>query len=96
MTLETFPYDVADTFRDREEMALYLDATIEENGMDAGMIANALGAIARAQGMTDVAEKAGLGRTSLYKALTADGRPTLDTVARVAAALGLRLTFRAA
>jgi probable addiction module antidote protein len=96
MTLETYPYDVADYIRDRQEAAAYLDACIEESDGDVGFIAKALGDIARAQGMTDVAHKAGLGRQSLYKALSYEGKPTLETVCKVAEVLGLRLTFKAA
>lgn len=96
MTLQLHDYDVANHLRTREEMAAYLDASVEESAGDIGIIASALGDIARAQGMTDVAEKAGLGRQSLYKALSSEGRPTLETVYKVADVLGLRLTFKAA
>lgn len=96
MTLQLRDYDVANHLRTREEMAAYLDASVEESAGDIGTIASALGDIARAQGMTDVAEKAGLGRQSLYKALSSEGRPTLETVYKVADVLGLRLTFKAA
>jgi len=96
MTIELHGYDAADYLITPEHMAAYLDATIEESDGDIGLIANALGTIARAQGMTDVAHKAGLGRQSLYKALSSEGKPTLETVYKVAEVLGLRLTFKAA
>lgn len=90
------PWDAADFLRDPDDMAAYLDATIEEFDADPAAIAHALGAIARARGMSDVAERAGLGRTSLYKALSAEGNPGFATIARVAEVLGLRLTFKVA
>ena len=70
-------------------MAAYLEAALEEN--DPALIAAALGDIARAKGMSDVAREAGLGRESLYKALSPDGNPEFSTVLKVVKALGLRL-----
>ena len=70
-------------------MAEYLEAALAEG--DAAVVAAALGDIARAQGMTEVARRAGLGRESLYKALSAKGNPELATVLRVVRALGLGL-----
>ena len=72
----------------------YLDAAFEDG--DPALVAAALGDIARAAGMTGVARKAGLGRESLYKALSRDGNPELSTVLRVVDALGLRLKPEAA
>ena len=89
----TSPYDVAEHLRTREEMAAYLEASIEEAGGDAAFVAKALGDIARARGMAQVASDAGLSRESLYKALSGDRNPTFDTVLRVVGALGLK--FRA-
>ncbi|NDC62123.1 MAG: putative addiction module antidote protein, partial [Betaproteobacteria bacterium] len=66
----TTPYDVADHLRTREEMALYLEACLAEANGDAAFIAKALGDIARAKGMSQVAKDAGLSRESLYKALS--------------------------
>lgn len=88
---KTTPYDVADHLRTPEEMAAYLDAWLEEAPEDAAGIARALGDIARAKGMTQVAKEAGLSRESLYRALSADGNPSFATVLKVARALGLRL-----
>ncbi|MEO7793790.1 MAG: addiction module antidote protein [Thermoanaerobaculia bacterium] len=82
-------WDAADGLTSEAEMAAYLEAALEDG--DAALIAAALGDIARAKGMTDVARKAGLGRESLYKALSPAGNPELATVLRVVAALGLRL-----
>ena len=91
----TSPYDVAQHLRTPEEMAAYLEASIEEADGDAAFIAKALGDIARAKGMSQVASDAGLSRESLYKALSGDRNPTLDTVLRVVGALGLKLRAEA-
>ncbi len=88
---KTLSYDVAEQLRTPEEMALYLDACIEESGGDAAFIAKALGDIARAQGMTKVAEGAGLSRESLYKSLSGERVPDFSTVLKVIKALGLKL-----
>ncbi len=85
------PYDVAEHLRTPEEMAAYLDACMEEAGDDAAFVAKALGDIVRARGMTQIACDAGRSRESLYKALSGDRNPRLDTVLRVVGALGLRL-----
>jgi probable addiction module antidote protein len=88
---KTLPYDVAEHLRTPEEMALYLDACIEESGGDAAFIAKALGDIARAQGMSKVAEGAGLSRESLYKSLSGERVPDFSTVLKVMKSLGLKL-----
>ena len=90
------PYDVAEHLRTPEEMAAYLDAWFDEAPDDAAGIAKALGDIARAKGMSQVAKDAGLSRESLYRALSADGNPSFATVLKVARALGVRLHARAA
>ncbi len=87
----TTPYDVAEHLRTPAEMAAYLDASIEEANGDAAFIAKALGDIARAKGMSQVARDTGLSRESLYKALSGDRAPTFDTVLKVIEALGLKL-----
>lgn len=87
----TTRYDTSEHLRTPEEMAAYLDACLEEADGDAAFIANALGNIARAEGMTQVAAKAGLSRESLYKALSGDRNPAFGTVLKVISALGLRL-----
>lgn len=84
------PYDVAEHLRTPEEMAAYLDAWLEEAPDDVAGIARALGDIARAKGMTQVAKDAGLSRESLYRALSADGNPSFATVLKVARALGVK------
>jgi probable addiction module antidote protein len=88
---KTLAYDVAEQLRTPEEMAAYLDAWLEEAPNDAAGIARALGDIARARGMTQVARDAGLSRESLYKALSKNGNPSFATVLKVARALGVRL-----
>ena len=85
---ETFPWDVVDHLVTDQDMEAYLDAAFEDG--DPAVIAAALGDVARARGMSDVAQAAGLGRASLYKALSADGHPELATVLKVMRALGLR------
>lgn len=93
---KTTPYDVAEHLRTPEEMAAYLDAWLEEAPDDAAGIAQALGNIARAKGMSQVAKDAGLSRESLYRALSAEGNPSFATVLKVAKALGVKLHAEAA
>jgi probable addiction module antidote protein len=93
---KTIPYDIAEQLRTQAEMAAYLDAWLSEAPEDVAGIARALGDIARAKGMTQVARDTGLSRESLYKALSEDGNPSLMTVLKVAKALGLRLHAKAA
>jgi len=92
----TTPYDIADHLRTPEEMAAYLEACLEEANGDAAFIAKALGDIARAKGMSQVAREAGLSRESLYKSLSGDRSPSFDTILKVTRALGLRLHAEAA
>lgn len=87
----TIPYDVAQQLRTPEEMAAYLDAWLTEAPDDIAGITRALGDIARAKGMSEVARESGLSRESLYKALSASGNPSFATVLKVARALGFRL-----
>lgn len=96
MKTKTTPYDVAEHLRSPEEMAAYLDAWLEEAPDDAAGIARALGDIARAKGMTQVAKDAGLSRESLYRALSSEGNPSFATVLKVARALGVKLHAEAA
>ena len=88
---KTVTYDVAEQLRTPEEMAAYLDAWLTEAPDDAAGIARALGEIARAKGMSQVARDAGLSRESLYKALSENGNPSFATILKVARALGVRL-----
>src|SRR5215210_2628709 len=86
---ETRPWDAAELLATEEDMAAYLEAALEES--DPALVAAVLGDIARAKGMTQIAREAGLGRESLYKALSADGNPEFATILKVIRALGLRL-----
>ena len=92
----TSRYDVAEHLRTPKEMAAYLEACLEEAGGDASFIAKALGDIARAKGMAQVARDTGLSRESLYKALSGERNPGFDTILKVVAALGLKLHAEAA
>ncbi|MSP38447.1 MAG: putative addiction module antidote protein [Deltaproteobacteria bacterium] len=93
---KTVPYDVAEQLRTPEEMAAYLDAWLTDFPDDVAGITRALGDIARAKGMSQVARQTGLSRESLYKALSANGNPSFATVIKVATVLGLRLHAEAA
>lgn len=84
-------YDVAEYLDTPEEMAAYLEAAMEEADGDAAFIARALGDIARAKGMTQIARESGLSRESLYKALSGDRNPEFGTILKVINALGLKL-----
>lgn len=92
---QTSRYDVAEHLRTPAEMAAYLEACLEEANGDASFVAKALGDIARAKGMTQVARDSGLSRENLYKALSGERTPGFDTILEVVAALGLRLHARA-
>jgi probable addiction module antidote protein len=89
----TRPWDAAEHLETDEDMVAYLEAALESG--DASLIAAALGDIARAKGMTEIAREAGLGRESLYKALSPEGNPEFATVLKVVRALGLRLHAKA-
>ena len=87
----TVVYDVAKQLRTPKEMAAYLEAWLVEAPDDAAGISRALGDIARAKGMSQVAKDAGLSRESLYRALSAEGNPSFATILKVTSALGIRL-----
>ncbi|MFC1628557.1 addiction module antidote protein [Gemmatimonadota bacterium] len=89
----TRPWDAAEHLETDEDMVLYLEAALESG--DASLVAAALGDIARAKGMTEIAREAGLGRESLYKALSPEGNPEFATVLKVVRALGLKLHAKA-
>jgi probable addiction module antidote protein len=90
---KTRPWDAAEYLETEEDMVAYLEAALEES--DASLVAAALGDIARAKGMTAIARETGLGRESLYKALSPEGNPELATVLKVVRSLGLRLHAKA-
>ena len=85
----TKPFDAADYLKTEDDMLAYLEAAFEED--DPRVVAAALGDIARAKGMSQVAREAGLGRESLYKSLSSEGNPELGTVMRVMRSLGMSL-----
>ncbi|HEY3515561.1 MAG TPA: addiction module antidote protein [Gammaproteobacteria bacterium] len=87
-------YDTADYLKTEDDVAAYLEAIMEEAGDDAALVAHALGTVARARGMVQLAKDTGLTREGLYKALSADGNPSFGTVLKVMKALGLRLEPR--
>ncbi|MCY3820858.1 MAG: putative addiction module antidote protein [Gammaproteobacteria bacterium] len=76
----TAPYDIAKHLRTREEMAAYLEASIDESGGNATFVANALGDIARAKGMAQAASDVGLSEESLHKALSGERNPSFETI----------------
>jgi probable addiction module antidote protein len=93
---KTTRYDIAEHLRTPEEMAAYLGACLEDADGNAAFIAKALGDIARAKGMAQVARDSGLSRESLYKALSGERSPDFDTILKVVEALGLKLHAEAA
>jgi len=90
-TIKLRKWDSAEHLKTEEDMELYLQACMEEAGDDAAFIAKALGNIARAKGMSQLAKDTGLGRESLYKALSGEGNPSFGTILKVMHALGMTL-----
>ncbi len=84
-------WDSAEYLKTDEDMVGYLEACLDEAGDDAAFIAKALGTIARAKGMAQLANETGLGRESLYKALSGEGNPSFATILKVMSALGIKL-----
>jgi probable addiction module antidote protein len=91
--LKTTPWDSAAYLKTDDDVAEYLEAVFEDG--DPTLVAHALGIVARSKGMAKVAREAGLGRESLYRALSADGNPELATILKVLRALGLKLKVAA-
>jgi probable addiction module antidote protein len=89
MAVKLTRWDTAEHLHDAADCDAYLDACIEEG--DAALVAHALGVIARARNMSQLARETGLTREGLYKALSRDGNPSLDTIMRAARSLGYRL-----
>jgi len=97
MSAEIFaPYDSADYLDTEEAIAAYLEAALEEAEQDPALFARALGVVARARNMSQLAKDAGVTREGLYKALSPDGNPSFATVMKVTRALGLKLSVTAA
>ncbi|MCF4124880.1 addiction module antidote protein [Methylobacterium sp. SyP6R] len=94
MPLETLPHDTAEHLRTDEDVALYIEAVLEDG--DPALIRDAIGIVARARGMSQIAREAGLSRESLYKALSQSGNPSFETVRAVLQALGLQLSVKRA
>ena len=91
MTIKLTKWDSAEHLKSDEDIAAYLDACFEEAGDDAAFITHALGVVARAKGMTQLAKQTGLGRESLYKALSGEGNPSFATILKVMNALGVQI-----
>jgi probable addiction module antidote protein len=91
--LRTTPFDAAEYLDDERTIVAYLNEVLAEG--DPSAVMAALGTVARARGMAKLARSTGLGRESLYKALSSDGNPSFRTVLNVAAALGYRFTVSA-
>lgn len=94
MTVETRPWDTSEHLDTPEAIAAYLEAVLEER--DPSLFTHALGQVARARGMSQIAADAGLSREALYRALSRDGDPRLSTLSAVMKALGVRLTVEPA
>jgi probable addiction module antidote protein len=94
MTLKTIPWNSADFLDTPEAITDYIEAAFEDG--DPTVITHALGVVARAKGMSQLARDAGVTREALYKALTSDGDPKLSTFIGVLKALGMKLTAQAA
>ena len=90
--MELRPFDPANYLETEEDILYYLEAAMEGN--DPKHIASALGDVARSKGMSEVAKKSGLGRQSLYRALSEEGNPTLETLISVLNTLGFELTIQ--
>ena len=94
MALATTHWDSAEHLKTEEDIRLYLEACLEEAGDDSAFIVHALGVVARARNMSQLARDTGLTREGLYKAFSGDGNPTFATVAKVAKALGFKLAVQ--
>lgn len=94
MVTKTTPFDSAEYLENEESVYAYMEDALESN--DPAVVAHALGVVARARGMAQIAQQTGLSRESLYKALSAEGNPEFGTVLRVMQALGLRFSVTAA
>jgi len=91
MSVQLKAWDSAEHLQTEADIAAYLEACFAEAGDDAAFIAKALGTIAKARSMTQLAKDTGMGRESLYKALSGEGNPSFGTILKVINALGLKL-----
>ena len=94
MAISTTRWDSAEYLETEEDIQLYLEVCLDEAGDDPAFIVHALGVIARARNMSQIARDAGLTREKLYKALSPEGDPAFSTVAKVAKALGFKFTIQ--
>jgi probable addiction module antidote protein len=94
MAVKTTRWDSAEYLKTKKDIQLYLEACLEEAGDDPAFLVHALGVVARAQNMSQLARDTGLTREGLYKALSPEGNPTFATVAKIAKALGFQLTVQ--
>ena len=95
MIIKTTRWDSAEHLKTDEDVQLYLEACLEEGGDDPAFIVHALGVIARAKNMSQLARDTGITREGIYKAFSEDGNPTFATVTKVMKALGLKFTIQA-
>ena len=96
MAIKTTRWDCSEQLKTDEDIQLYFEACIEEAGDDPAFIVHALGVIAKAKNMSQLARDTGISREGLYKAFSPDGNPTFAAVAKVAKALGLQITVQTA
>lgn len=96
MSIKLSRWDTAEYLKTEQDIQAYLEAVLEEGGDDPAFILHALGVIARAKNMSQLAREAGLSREGLYKALSNQGNPTLSTVTKIAKALGLQIKLETA
>ena len=96
MSINTTRWDSAGHIKTKEDIQLYLEACFEEAGDDPAFIIHALGVVARARNMSQLARDTGLTREGLYKALSPEGNPTFSTVTKVAKALGFKFSVQPA
>ncbi|TAJ93633.1 MAG: putative addiction module antidote protein [Gammaproteobacteria bacterium] len=94
MNIKTTRWDSAEHLKTDEDIQLYLEACLEEAGDDPAFIVHALSVVARAKNMSQLARDTGLTREGIYKALSDEGNPTFATVAKIAKALGFKLTVQ--
>lgn len=96
MPTKTKRWNSAQYLETEEDIQSYLDAVLEEGGNDPAYVVHALGVIAKAKNMSQLARETGLSREGLYKALSDEGNPTFSTVTKIAKALGLQIRFESA
>ena len=96
MSIKLSRWDTAEYLNTEQDIQAYIEAVLEEGGDDPAFILHALGVIARAKNMSQLAREAGLSREGLYKALSDEGNPTFCTVSKIAKALGLQIKLETA